>query len=379
MAYWAVELLVSSFLWKELSPEIPRNAIFENGGLGIDLSGDGPTPNNGADLGPDFPELAGAVNYPTRTILRGSLDSVAGTVYAIEFFASPACGAQGYGEGRTYLGTTNLMTDESGHAAFSWTTPVPLVVGHVVTATATDPYGNSSEFSACALVVPYDSADLRVEAVVSGDPVSLSSNFTYPVTVRNFGPTNATGVVLSNVLPANVTFVSAVTSQGSCSNTAGRVTCALGAIPRSFATVLLEVHPAVGGQAELTATVRANQLDLFKRMREVLRGSDLKCRYGGEEFLVLLPETPLHGARRVAETIRREIAERPVPWSGEGLTITASFGIAQTLPSEVNVQAVIARAAKALYRAKDDGRNCVRVAAETGTPVPDDATRHEPE
>ena len=116
-----------------------------------------------------------------------------------------------------------------------------------------------------------------------------------------------------------------------------------------------------------------------KRMREVLRGSDLKCRYGGEEFLVLLPETPLHGARRVAETIRREIAERPVPWSGEGLTITASFGIAQTLPSEVNVQAVIARAAKALYRAKDDGRNCVRVAAETGTPVPDDATRHEPE
>ena len=55
-----------------------------------------------------------------------------------------------------------------------------------------------------------------------------------------------------------------------------------------------------------------------KRMKEVLRGSDLRCRYGGEEFLVLLPETPLHGARRVADTLRREIAERPVPWSGEG-------------------------------------------------------------
>ena len=104
-----------------------------------------------------------------------------------------------------------------------------------------------------------------------------------------------------------------------------------------------------------------------KRMKEVLRGSDLKCRYGGEEFLVLLPETPLHGARRVAETLRREIAERPVPWSGEALTITASFGLAQTLPGEVNVQAVIARADQALYRAKDDGRNCVRIAAETTT------------
>ena len=112
------------------------------------------------------------------------------------------------------------------------------------------------------------------------------------------------------------------------------------------------------------------------RMKEVLRGSDLKCRYGGERFLVLLPETPLHGARRVAETLRREIAERPVPWSGEGLTITASFGLAQTMPGEVNAQAVIARADQALYRAKDDGRNCVRIAAETATLVADETHRH---
>ena len=113
-----------------------------------------------------------------------------------------------------------------------------------------------------------------------------------------------------------------------------------------------------------------------KRMKEVLRGSDLKCRYGGEEFLVLLPETPLHGARRVAETLRREIAERPVPWAGEGLTVTASFGLAQTMPGEVNVQSVIARADQALYRAKDDGRNCVRIAAETATLVSDETHRH---
>jgi diguanylate cyclase (GGDEF)-like protein len=112
-----------------------------------------------------------------------------------------------------------------------------------------------------------------------------------------------------------------------------------------------------------------------RRMKEVLRGSDLKCRCGGDEFMVLLPETPLHGARRVADTLRREIAERPVPWAGEGLTITASFGLAQTLPGEVNVQAVIARADQALYRAKDDGRNCVRIAAETATLVVDETTR----
>lgn len=122
------------------------------------------------------------------------------------------------------------------------------------------------------------------------------------------------------------------------------------------------------GDAVLTAVGR--------RMREVLRGSDLKCRYGGEEFLVLLPETPLHGARRVAETLRREIADRPVPWSGEALTVTASFGLAQTLPGEVNVQAVIGRADQALYRAKDDGRNCVRVAADAGALLGDESARH---
>ncbi|HYE85889.1 MAG TPA: GGDEF domain-containing protein [Vicinamibacterales bacterium] len=114
-----------------------------------------------------------------------------------------------------------------------------------------------------------------------------------------------------------------------------------------------------------------------KRMKDVLRGSDLKCRYGGEEFLVLLPETPLHGARRVAETLRREIADRPVPWAGEGLTVTASFGLAQTLPGEVNVEAVIGRADQALYRAKDDGRNCVRVVADGAAAIADESHRHD--
>jgi diguanylate cyclase (GGDEF)-like protein len=111
------------------------------------------------------------------------------------------------------------------------------------------------------------------------------------------------------------------------------------------------------------------------RMKEVLRGSDLKCRYGGKRFLVLLPETPLHGARRVAETLRREIAERSVPWSGEGLSITASFGLAQTIPGEANAQAVIARADQALDRAKDDGCNCVRIAAETAILVAAETNR----
>src|SRR4029079_1332320 len=49
-------------------------------------------------------------------------------------------------------------------------------------------------------------------------------------------------------------------------------------------------------------------------LRDILRCSDLKCRYGSEEFLVMLPDTPVEGARRVAETIRRKISERPIVW-----------------------------------------------------------------
>jgi diguanylate cyclase (GGDEF)-like protein len=102
-----------------------------------------------------------------------------------------------------------------------------------------------------------------------------------------------------------------------------------------------------------------------QRMREVLRGSDLKCRWGGEEFLVLLPETPLQGACRVAETLRHEIADRGIPWAHETVSAAASFGVTQALPGEINIASIVGRADAALYRAKEDGRNAVRAATET--------------
>src|SRR6184192_2419407 len=101
------------------------------------------------------------------------------------------------------------------------------------------------------------------------------------------------------------------------------------------------------------------------KMRDVLRGSDLKCRYGGEEFLVLLPETPIEGAKRVADSLRREIADMPISWKDETVFITASFGVTVSLPAEISTEAVIGRADVALYRAKDQGRNCVRLSRET--------------
>jgi diguanylate cyclase (GGDEF)-like protein len=97
------------------------------------------------------------------------------------------------------------------------------------------------------------------------------------------------------------------------------------------------------------------------RMKAVLRGSDLKCRYGGEEFLVLLPDTPLAGARRVAESLRHDIEAHPVHWNGETIRVTASFGVTDVAAGEIDTLAVLARADGALYRAKQAGRNCLRI------------------
>ena len=79
----------------------------------------------------------------------------------------------------------------------------------------------------------------------------------------------------------------------------------------------------------------------------------------------VLPETPLEGARRVADTLRREFADMPIQWKDEALTITTSFGVTSSLPSEMDSDAIIGRADAALYLAKDRGRNCVRVAVES--------------
>jgi diguanylate cyclase (GGDEF)-like protein len=100
------------------------------------------------------------------------------------------------------------------------------------------------------------------------------------------------------------------------------------------------------------------------RMNAVLRGSDLKCRYGGEEFLILLPDTPAQGGQRVAETLRREIEASAVPWNDETLRVTASFGLTAITPGEMEPLVSIARADEALYRAKQNGRNCVCSATE---------------
>lgn len=90
-----------------------------------------------------------------------------------------------------------------------------------------------------------------------------------------------------------------------------------------------------------------------------LRASDVLGRAGGEEFLVLLPDTGAAGAGALAERMRKQVAQlRPV-LGGEAQTVTISIGVAARLPQDSHADALIHRADRALYAAKRDGRNRV--------------------
>lgn len=97
----------------------------------------------------------------------------------------------------------------------------------------------------------------------------------------------------------------------------------------------------------------------FSRRVEVLmRQGDVLGRYGGEEFLLLLPMIDLNAALQLAERIRCALADSPVLLKSGGITVTASFGVAQLERGEEADDWLI-RVDQALYRAKEHGRNCV--------------------
>ena len=94
-----------------------------------------------------------------------------------------------------------------------------------------------------------------------------------------------------------------------------------------------------------------------------LRGSDLLGRIGGEEFVLLLPDTPPASAIYVAERMREQLAKTPIDVDGLIITTTASFGVASITDADINFNSILERADVAMYHAKSDGRNKVKSAA----------------
>jgi len=167
---------------------ITRNALDANGGLGIDLGGNGVTPNDpgDADTGPNdlqnYPELAAALPLVGQLYIEGALNSRPGTAYDLEFFLSDACNASGHGEGLESIESVAVTTDGSGAASLGLTLIANVLPGDVVSATATDPNGSTSEFSACVVATTFTLA-LSPDSVV----VTRGSEAKYAVDLTAVG------------------------------------------------------------------------------------------------------------------------------------------------------------------------------------------------
>ncbi len=152
------------------------NSIFSNGGLGINLapnpvSPDGVTPNDpkdpdtGANNLQNFPIVTWATLAWGAMTVQASVDSAPSTTFTLDVYANDFCDGSGNGEGRTFIGSSTVTTGGGGTAEAVAKLASPDASGQFVTATLTDPNGNTSEFSPCNVAV----RGLGTGATASGD------------------------------------------------------------------------------------------------------------------------------------------------------------------------------------------------------------------
>ncbi len=133
------------------------NIIYGNHGLGIDLNNDGVTPNHAGFLaGPNnlqnYPVITGATGKGSTTVVSGTLNSLPNQTYLVDFYCNPAADPSGHGQGRLFAGNVNVTTDGSGNGTFGWTNATVNYSGQYLTAIATSPVGDTSEFSTDVLI-----------------------------------------------------------------------------------------------------------------------------------------------------------------------------------------------------------------------------------
>jgi uncharacterized repeat protein (TIGR01451 family) len=158
-----------------------------------------------------------------------------------------------------YANGVELGVDAESPYGFDWE-DVP-VGTYSLTAKTTDNFG-ATRISAPVKIVVKPNADLSVVMTDSPDPVKVNDLLFYSLTVANNGPDRASGVVATDALPAGVTYVSVISSQGNCNKSGSTITCNLGEMDKGeSATIDLVVKAVAAGVVSNTASVKGTPGD----------------------------------------------------------------------------------------------------------------------
>jgi hypothetical protein len=246
---------------------IRGNRIYSNNGLGIDLGtvdagvtpndpGDGDTGANGFQNFPILISAGPALAGGSGTHVVGVLNSTASTTFDVDFYSNPACAGrpQEFLEGEDYIGSTQVTTNGSGNATFDVTLPFTVENGARISATATDPAGNTSEFS----------QRLIFSSSPGGGPAAGGTNFTLTGMLFEGGATvTVGGLPATNVNVASSSSLTA-TSPALAAGTLNAITVSnpsgtAGTLPNGWISDFLDVSSAQQFYFHITKLV-ANQI-----------------------------------------------------------------------------------------------------------------------
>ncbi len=249
--------------------QILSNSIYENANLGINL-GNGPTNNHqpgtpGPNNYQNYPVLLSALSDGKTTTVQGTLYSLPNTNYLIQFFASPSESASGFGQGQTLIGSYVATTNSRGLASFLYPIISETTANQCISATATDPSGDTSEFALDVVsqgqINPVNAADLSVQLAADQSSILVGSELTFTITAANSGPQIAQNASVSLPISAGEAFVSS-NAPGGATYANGQVFVALGNMAvGANVSVQVVVEALAAGTWSTAATISSDTVD----------------------------------------------------------------------------------------------------------------------
>ena len=254
----AIDVSHFSFVGPAINNRIHGNAMF--GQILLDGARRANVPcgsTNGANLLLNHPVLTSVVTSGEGTTIQGTLNSLAATTYFVDCYASTNSNPL-TPVGQCYLGATTVTTDAGCTGSFQVVvnTPAPVPAGLFITATATDPNGNTSTFSDQRVVTgTAAAADVSLTAMVTPALPEPGGSVTYSLVLSNAGPADAGPVTVADALPGAVTFVSCnATGGGVCGGSGNNRTISFSALASGASatiTFVATVSSALANDTEI--------------------------------------------------------------------------------------------------------------------------------